>query len=64
MNSEKFVSWGAVLILFGIFSFVLPMFGRQFLLLTAFGGGGVVGAILIGIGVLLVFAGISGNKKD
>lgn len=63
MNSEKLVSWGAVLILFGIFSFVLPLFGRQFLILTAMGGGSVVGMVLIGIGVLLVFTGIKGTAQ-
>lgn len=62
MSSEKLVTWGAVLIMFGLLSFVLPMFGRQFLLLTAFGGGTGIGLILIVIGGVMVFSGIKSNK--
>lgn len=62
MSSEKLVAWGAVLVMFGLLSFALPMFGRQFLLLTAFGGGTVTGLILIAIGCVMVFSGIKRDK--
>jgi hypothetical protein len=47
--------WGIILLIFGIGSFVLPMMGMQFRLLSIFGEAApIVGIILAVVGALLL----------
>ena len=59
------LNWGIGLLVVGLFSFVLPMFGRQFLVVTAFVSPGisasVVGLIFSSVGAFLIYLGI---KKE
>lgn len=51
--------WGVTLMAIGALSFVLPLFGRQFLLVSALGltgaGSALIGVVLFVIGLLLFF---------
>jgi predicted amidophosphoribosyltransferase len=50
--------WGLYLLLFGILSFILPIFGFQFHIFNIFGEGqAAVALLLIGIGIVLFFVG-------
>lgn len=64
MDPGKLLGSGLVLILVGLLSFVLPQFGRQFLLITAAGGGSGIPLVLIGVGVLLAVVAIKKMKSD
>ena len=49
-------SWGGTMILLGIGSFILPMFGRQFILLSFFGSATpVIAVVLILAGGALIY---------
>ena len=50
-------SWGITLIILGIGSYILPMMGRQFILVSIFGDSPLVGVGFIGVGAFLAFAG-------
>jgi len=58
---------GVVLMIVGGLSFVLPLFGRQFMLVSAIssesGGSGTAGLILLGVGFVLCFLGSNTAKK-
>jgi len=50
--------WGLYLLLFGILSFILPIFGFQFQIFNIFGEGqAAIALLLIGIGIVLFFIG-------
>ena len=59
---------GITLIVVGLFSLVLPMFGRQFLVVTAFVSPGIsasiVGLVIFSIGALFVYVGIKKEQKE
>jgi len=59
------LGWGFVLIFLGGLSFLLPLFGRQFVLVTLLGlsgmGSSIVGIVLIGIGIVLVSTALKRN---
>lgn len=61
------LNWGITLLVIGLFSFVLPMFGRQFLIVTAFSPSGlgtsIAGFIISSVGACLVYLGIKKEQK-
>jgi hypothetical protein len=57
-------SWGIILILLGIGSYILPMMGRQFMLVSIFGDSPLVGAAFIIVGAVLTFLGIRRGKAE
>jgi len=54
--------FGALLIVLGLLSFVLPLFGRQFVLVSLFGGSTAAGLGFIGAGALLVVIGALASR--
>lgn len=54
---------GAVLVLLGLLSFVLPLFGRQFVLVKLFGGTAVTGVLFIAAGIVVAIAGAAMHRK-
>lgn len=62
------LNWGITLLVIGLFSFVLPMFGRQFFIVTAFSppgvGTSVAGFIISSVGACLVYLGIKKEQKN
>ena len=56
--------WGILLIVMGIGSFILPMMGMQFRLLSIFGEHtGIAGAAMAVIGVILLGVSFMAGKK-
>src|SRR4030067_2739144 len=62
------LAWGAVLMLVGALSFVLPMFGRQFIVVSLLGltGAGSAGAglLFMAVGAYLFHLGKEQGKKE
>jgi len=58
---------GLVLVAIGLLSLVLPLFGRQFILVSLFSVFGLgahgTASVFIGLGVLLIFAGVLGRSR-
>lgn len=55
--------WGVWLILLGVGSFILPMFGRQFILISIFGPAApVVSVLFIVGGIVMLVVGRSRNS--
>lgn len=55
MNKSNLFGLGGGLVAFGILIIILPMFGRQFLVVSLLSGGAWLGFTLIGIGVAIMF---------
>ena len=49
--------WGIILIILGIGSYILPLMGRQFWLVSLFGGSPFIGVGFVLFGVFFIFAG-------
>jgi type IV secretory pathway VirB2 component (pilin) len=57
--------WGILLIALGVGSFILPMMGMQFRLLSIFGEHtGIAGAVMAVIGVILLGISFMAGKKS
>ncbi len=62
------LGWGYLLFIIGALSFVLPLFGRQFVLVKALGFTGassvLIGLIFMGAGAFLFYLGKQQEKRE
>lgn len=67
-GEKGMMAWGVVLMIIGALSFVLPMMGRQFIVVSLLGftgmGSAVAGIVLIGIGGFLFHLAREEEKKQ
>lgn len=57
------LSWGIVLMLFGVFSLVLPLVGQQFILVSKLGIPASGSLLILAVGALLFYLGNEIEKK-
>lgn len=62
------LGWGLALLLIGVLSFLLPLFGRQFILVSLLGftgmGSSVAGLVFMGVGIFLINASMKAGRQE